>query len=236
MNNKIFPGKTFAEKIKNEFLHVTIKGEYRKEFWVMVVYSIILFAVTSFAYYKKIMPGHDTRAIYVFMLLGAYWLISDFTKRKNLFTKNLRYAIDSFVYVFLMYTIVLLTGGHDSPVRFPLFFLTAISAPLYGSMLGVILLLVAVASLQLYFNLIKLGLSYEFMFASLEAATFIAAAIFIKISITTIQKKMEAENILNMELAGKLEETIVAMHNIKAKNDEVAKLTKELAKHKKVKK
>lgn len=236
MNKKTFPGKTLGEKIKTEFLDLTIKAEFRKEFWIMAAYATLLFAVTIFAYYKNIMPGNDRRGIYLFVLLGAYWMVSDFTKRKKLFTQNIRYVIDSVVYVFLMYKIVLFTGGHDSPVRFPLFFLTAISAPLYGNMLGVILLLTAVAGIQLYFNYSRLGLSYELMFASIEAFTFIAAAIFIKISIITIQKKIEAEDLLNMELAGKLEETTVAMENIKAKNDEVEKLTKELTKQKKLKK
>lgn len=224
---EIFPGSTFGERISNELADVFFKADYRKEFLVMSAYSVILFGVTLYAFLKNKLPINNIEVFGVFIVLGAYWFFSDLSKRKKFLSSHIQFIVDSVFYVSLMYLIVSMTGGQDSPIRYPLYFLIAISSPLYGSLIEVIVLLLVVAFIQVYVHLAKFGVNFDLLFTLLEGLTFIAAAIFVKISLTTIQKKVEEQKLLNLELDSKLEETTVTLSRIRLKNEEVDRLNRE---------
>ena len=81
--DKFFPGNGLKERIGNEYISFIFKGDHRKEFFVMAAYAACLF---MFVIYQEIQQEFDTQPFIInsiFLLLAAYFLFSDFLKRKK---------------------------------------------------------------------------------------------------------------------------------------------------------
>ncbi len=187
--NKLFPGKTLEERMSNEYTELVKTGEFRKEFFVMGLYSILLVVVVVLSNLYGFFEEFSSVVYVLLFCLGAYFVISDFFKRKKLFNKKIVFYVDCVFFTGFMMAIIFLTGDHQSPIRFPLLFLTAISVPLYATLLETIiyllLLVFSIVTIHFYLH----GWHPIIIFDILGGGSFLAAASVIKITINELNKK-----------------------------------------------
>lgn len=189
--DKLFPGNSFTERIRNEYLSFFFAGDHRKEFFIMAAYATLLFL---FVIYQEFQHAFDTESYIinsVFMLLGVYFLFSDLLKRKKVLHGSEQFFVDSFFYVSFMGALIMVTGGTNSPIAFPLVFLMAISSPIYGSAMETAIFLFSVLSVYVIFILSSFdSLTNMQIYAKFfEAASLLVAAVILKIKIVSFQTK-----------------------------------------------
>ncbi len=218
---RVFPGETVSEIVFNELKDFFVIGPYRRAFFVMGVYSVFLMAITIIATnYYGYFSVDSSVLIKIFFLLGGYFILSDLVKRKKLLGRRTIFIIDSACFASFMYLIVYSTGGHESPIRYPLFFLTAISAPIYGTMFEAVFFLFIVGAIQLYLTYHNHGFAYVLAFDALEGLSWMTAAIIIRTALDTAEKK-------NVELAKATEEQGRLYDEIQSVNKNLEKIVAE---------
>lgn len=189
IRERLFPGESLKEIIRNELRDFFITGLFRMEFFMMSFFAIVMLLA-----YIELIAGFsaDSIGIYVsFAILGTYFFASDFVKRKKLFPPKPHFIIDAVVFYFLMAEIVFLSGGVHSPVSYPMLYLMAISAPLYGNM-AYALVFVSLASAT-YLSLALLGdnSAVKLFEHLLEALALLISTVIIKSELNRFAKKAD---------------------------------------------
>lgn len=219
IREKFLPGENLAAIISNELKDFFITAEFRKEFFLMAGYSALLLIFILIAEQGRRFAAPNWKINLAFFLLAVYFIVSDFFKRKKILAHRQQFIIDSLVYAGLMLWIIVLTGGHDSPISFTLLFLTAISAPLYGTLIEAFIFITFVAIIFIALALFQHGIDFtDLYFHSLEGTVLIVATVSIKISLNAYQRKAAEykelsvkQDILNKEIgqySKKLEATV----------------------------
>jgi len=217
LRQRIFPGDTILEIILNEIKDVFWHADFRAQFLAMGVYAAIMM-VAYFVYRAKEPEGVETvAAVIAFSLLGAFFIFSDFLKRKKFLPQRPQFWFDSFCYLSLMVYLITQTGGYQSPIIFPLLFLTAVSAPLYGKTLDTIVFIAFVSSLYI---IIEVGYGSselsEIFKESMEGLAIMIAAISVKITLLVYQKKVIDNERLSgrqLELTKKLDASNIELES-----------------------
>ncbi|KKQ61146.1 MAG: PAS domain S-box protein [Parcubacteria group bacterium GW2011_GWE2_38_18] len=190
-----FPGINLREKIIYEIKDLLFDAPLRKEFWVMAVYSIILFSIVLILAGQGYFQKSTGVIVLSFAVLGIYFLFSDLLKRKQILPPKIQFVIDSFLFIFFMMIVIVNTGGHHSPVKYPLVFLTAISAPLYGGLFLTVTFLVfvlgALIALCLYEHSIH---SVEILLLLMQGISLFTAGLIINISKNLYENKETSLN------------------------------------------
>ncbi|KKR20817.1 MAG: PAS/PAC sensor signal transduction histidine kinase [Parcubacteria group bacterium GW2011_GWE2_39_37] len=190
-----FPGINLRDKIMYEIKDLLFEAPLRKEFWVMTVYSIILFSIVLILAAQGYFQKSTEVIVLSFAVLGIYFLFSDLLKRKQILPPKIQFTIDSLLYVFFMMIVIINTGGHYSPIKYPLVFLTAISAPLYGGLfltaIFLIFVLGALIALCLYEHSIH---SVELLLLLLQGISLFTAGLIINISKNLYENKEASLN------------------------------------------
>lgn len=205
--NQLFPGLNLEQKIRNEFVNFFKIAPYRVEFFWMSGYATILVIATVVMEWDNFLPSFHKEINYAFLILGVYFLFSDLLKRKNLFSREIQFVMDSLAYLVMMAVIITLTGGYDSPIRFLLFFLTAVSSPLYGTFPQASIVILLVSSLNFYFyfsthfNMHGLvDFNSHLSLTALEMAALFATAGIIKTALNFAEKKNKQYEEVNENL------------------------------------
>lgn len=193
IRKRLFPGETFREIIYNEFQDFFVSGLFRKEFFVMMFYSVILMAVVfSAVIFFGQFDGNIVKVISPFFALSVYFIASDLFKRKKILQPHLHYFLDSIFFVGLMGLIIFNTGGLDSPIRYSLLFLTAVSAPLYGTMTEAVIFMLMVAGFQVFLGYYDHGFAFQLAYDALDGASWLTAAVIIRLTLNQFEKKNAA--------------------------------------------
>lgn len=198
--NKAFFWKGWKEKAKAEIKDALISGEHRKELSVILGYYLFLIIlVLSFGWITGL-PSRNLKNIgFIFLLIGVYAIISDFFKRKKIISQSVSFFIDSFCHITLITVIVLLAGGHESPVKIPLFFLVTVFAPIFGTWRQLLFSQILILFLFVGAGLFYHGGMVHLVISFLEGLTLLTAAVIIKISTALYQKKSNDYSMLRME-------------------------------------
>jgi len=193
---RLFPGETPKEIFINEMKDFLVSGLFRLEFWLMGVFAFVLITIAMF-FVTSNRPYGDGPVYLSFVILGIYFLGSDFAKRKQLWSWQKLFIMDSFCFFSLMSSIVFFTGGIYSPFAFPLLYLMAISAPLYASM-SYAVVFVALASISyVALSLFSHEVNSDTYQHVLQALALLVSTILIRGGIDRYAKKAEEYKILS---------------------------------------
>ena len=195
IRRRIFPGESLREIANNEIRDFFFSGLYRLEFFLMGGFAVVMlfctYLMTANGHLGTNANGAITALYVVFALLGIYFFCSDFVKRKRLLPPKIHFVIDSFIFYLMMTAIVFLSGGINSPLAFPMLFLMAISAPLYGSMKYSVIFVVIAAATYLVWAVTGDEVMSEFYEHILEAFSLLTATVVIKSEINRYSRKAD---------------------------------------------
>lgn len=199
---RLFPGDSLKEKLINEFRDFFFGAVFRKEFFLMVSYSMLMVISLLIAEDQNFFDFSSTKINFALFELGLYFFLSDFCKRKKLFTGHWQFIADCFFYTLLMLQVIVMTGGYASPIAFTLLFLTAISAPLYGTLIETLIFVSIIAVAYSSLEIIQYHtVTVTFYFHLLEGAAMIVAATIVKFSLNAFAEKTEEVKRVNEKLA-----------------------------------
>ncbi len=195
IRRRIFPGENLREIANNEIRDFFFSGLYRLEFFLMGGFAFVMLFCTYLMTVNGFLGTNDNGAITAlytfFALLGIYFFCSDFVKRKRLVPAKIHFVIDSVVFYLMMTGIVFLSGGIQSPFAFPMLFLMAISAPLYGNMKYAIIFVTISSGTYLWWAVTGDEVASEFYEHILEAVSLLTATVVIKSEINRFSRKAD---------------------------------------------
>jgi len=199
---KIFLGSNLKEIAINEIRDFLFLAPFRKEFFLMASYSILLLGAILIADYQNFFDTPGTRIFWSMVQLGLYFLVSDFLKRKRILGLRWQFLIDCIFYSTLMLQVIILTGGYASPIAFTLLFLTCVSAPLYASLTDTIIFVGLIALIYGFLEVIQYQtFTTLFYFRLLEGLSLVVAAVTVKISLLAFERKAAELRVTNDKLA-----------------------------------
>lgn len=213
--NKIFPGATLSEKIKNELEDFFLLSKFRLEIFAMLSYSALLLIVIGIAVSVGFFAYSALSIFSSLGLLGGYFFLTDLFKRKSLIAPDVLFWTDCFFYSALMLLVSHVTGGYDSPIRFLLMFLTAVSAPLYGTTKQAMMYLSVLVLLNFLWSLAYSGVEIKTLFSLLEGASLVAAGYIIKNSVNLHAQRSADLQVANLKISSLLQ-------SLEQQNEELA--------------
>jgi|GEM_PF-2411475 len=202
IRKKSLPAEKQDKLPGKEAVNVFTIEAFRKEFLVIVIFIffLILFSVPVIKHLN--LAVREEYKVYALVALAvAYFAASNFLRAKQLVRKNFLYAVDVVFFTTVFLTLIIMTGGYESPFRFSLFFLFAIFKPFHGSFKQVVAVMSVVFAIQFllgYFYFQEL--SYHLISPIVDGLILMTTALVVKLAIAMYETKAHEYRDMGKEL------------------------------------